>query len=180
MKVNYKIAKRYAKALFDKEELSNVEKVLDEITALKSLMDNDAGIYSIFVNPMFSFEDKQKTINIISGKAGFSGLTESFVLYIVEEGFIHGLGGIIDILTELTFEARKKARVTVMSPEMLSESVEECLSRSLEARLGKKVEIMVKIDPSIIGGLVVQVGGVIIDTSITGQLRQLKEELIKR
>jgi F-type H+-transporting ATPase subunit delta len=179
LKVNHKIARRYARALFKQKALPDIELVLDELKKLKSLLTVDSNVSAVFINPMFVLEDRRKALAVIIDRAGFSTVTSKFVLFVMEEGFLHCLGEIIIILTGLVFEARKKARVTVKSSDILDDKTVESLKKSLEARLEKQVEMTVEIEPSIIGGLVIRVGDIIIDASIKGQLNQFKEELIK-
>jgi F-type H+-transporting ATPase subunit delta len=89
------------------------------------------------------------------------------------------LPDIIRIATNLYFEKKKKAKAIVMTPIEISKDYENTIKSSLKKVTERDVDIEYVIDPSLLGGLLIKVGSTMYDTSIKGQLRLLRDELIK-
>jgi len=102
-----------------------------------------------------------------------------FILHIAEVGVIVALADIIRIATTIYLERKKKAKAVVMTPIAISADRENTLKASLKRLTDRDVDLEYIIDPSLFGGILVKIGSTMYDTSIKGQLRLLKDELIK-
>ena len=92
---------------------------------------------------------------------------------------IAALSDIIRIATNLYLERKKKAKAVVMTPIAISKDRESTLKASLKKITDRDVDLEYVIDPSLLGGILIKMGSTMYDTSIKGQLRLLKDELIK-
>jgi F-type H+-transporting ATPase subunit delta len=168
-------SKRYSQAVFEiAKENNELDKWKNDLERISSLAQNRE-LVSIMENPKFSFEDKSKLLNnqlrglsqkalnlayIMTNRGKFSLITAVYNDY---QQFLDILRGI------------DKAEVTTAVP--LDEAEKAKLAQHLGTITGKNIEIIEKVDPTIIGGMIARVGGKIIDGSTSSQLAALKNEL---
>ncbi|WP_028480597.1 F0F1 ATP synthase subunit delta [Pseudovibrio exalbescens] len=169
------VALRYASALLELAEEQNavaeVEAALDRFDALiKESSDLDRLIKS----PVFSADAQTKALTPILEKAGISGLTANFVKLVAKNRRLFAIPGMISAFRSLLAAKRGEVTAEVTSATELSADHTSALREALNASTGKDVNVVVKVDPSIIGGLIVKVGSRMIDTSLRTKLNSLK------
>ena len=174
-----KEANRYAKALLRKVGLETVPQALAELISFNDLMVKSKEFRSLLVNPQFTTDEREKVINLLSEKLKISEDTVKFILHLSDVGVIVALSDIIRVATNLYLERKKKAKAVVMTPIEISKNQENTLKASLKKLTDRDVDMEYVIDPSLLGGILVKIGSSMYDTSIKGQLRLLKDELIK-
>lgn len=172
-------ANRYAKALLRKVGLENVPQALAELISINDLMVKSKEFKSLLVNPQFTTDERVKVIKSLSEKLKLSENTVKFILHLSDVGVIVALSDIIRIATNLYLERKKKAKAVVITPIEISKNQENILKASLKKLTDRDVDMEYVIDPSLLGGILVKIGSTMYDTSIKGQLRLLKDELIK-
>ena len=172
-------AKRYANALLRKAGIENAPQVIAELDAVNNLMIKSKEFKSLLVSPQFTSDERKNVIRGISDKIKLSEETVKFINYLSELRTILSLPDIIRIATNLYFEKKKKAKAIVMTPIEISKDYENTIKSSLKKVTERDVDIEYVIDPSLLGGIVIKVGSTMYDTSIKGQLRLLRDELIK-
>jgi F-type H+-transporting ATPase subunit delta len=104
-------------------------------------------------------------------------MTVSFLRLLVDKKRIDILSDIVVCYRQLMDEALKKVRVNVKTAYALSDDLKSFISSSLEKSIGKKVEMTVEEDPSLIGGVVIGVGDTLYDGSIKNQLNNMRNLL---
>jgi ATP synthase F1 delta subunit len=172
-------AKRYAKALLRNVELENVPQALTELISVNDLMVRSKEFRSLLVNPLFTADERSKVIKSLAGTIKLSEYTVKFILHLSEVGVITALSDIIRLATNIYLERKKKAKAVVMTPIQISKDRENTLRASLKKLTDRDVDLEYVIDPSLFGGILIKIGSTMYDTSIKGQLRLLKDELIK-
>ncbi len=172
-------AKRYANALLRKVGIENAPQVIAELDAVNNLMIKNKEFKSLLVSPQFTSDERKNVIRGISDKIKLSEETVKFINHLSELRTILALPDIIRIATNLYFEKKKKAKAIVMTPIEISKDYENTIKSSLKKVTERDVDIEYVIDPSLLGGLLIKVGSTMYDTSIKGQLRLLRDELIK-
>jgi len=175
LRLEVRIARRYAKALADVLPTERLEKVKKEIKTLISLLDDKAIRY--FRSPVVSLEKKKSLIEQILEKAGVSEELKKVLLLMAQKD---RLGIVREFASE--FENFVDLRLGIVKAEIVSavEMDEETLSRikeKIENLFGKEAEITVKLDPSLIGGFIVKVADKVLDASIKTQLEMLKKAI---
>ena len=106
--------------------------------------------------------------------------TIKFIMHLSELGGItYSFRRLYRIAINLYLEKKTKAKAIVMTPIEISKDYENTLKSSLKKVTDRDVEIEYVMDPSLLGGILVKIGSTMYDTSIKGQLRLLKDELIK-
>jgi len=174
-----KQANRYAKALLRNVGMENTPQALTELVAVNDLMVRSREFKSFLVNPRFTSDERTSVIKLLSEKMKFSEGTIKFILYLSEVGATIALPDIIRIATNLYLEKKKQAKAVVMTPIAISKDHEATLKASLKRITGRDVDLEYMIDPSLLGGILIKMGSTMYDSSIKGQLRLLKDELIK-
>lgn len=172
-------ASRYAKALLRNVGMDKAGEAIAEISSVNDLMIKSREFRSLLVNPQFTTEEKTGVIKALADRLKLSDSTIKFVLYLAESGAIIGLADILKIAVNIYLERQRKAKAIVMSPIEISKDREGSLKASLKKMTDRDVDLEYVIDPSLLGGILVKVGSTMYDTSIRGQLRLLKDELIK-
>ncbi len=178
MKLN-KQAKRYAKTFLNIVGIEDAPEALDELGTINDLMTRSKEFKSLLVSPQFTSEEREAVLKQIAGKTKLSNSTVKFIMHLSELRVIIALSEIIKIATNLYLEKKKKAKAVVMTPIEISKDYEKRLKISLRDLTDRDVDIEFVMDPSLLGGVLVKVGSTMYDSSIKGQLRLLKDELIK-
>jgi F-type H+-transporting ATPase subunit delta len=166
------LAGRYAKALFlaavaQKEE-EKVQKDFAEVN--RALMDARGYLR----HPRVSPADKKKKLNeVLGGKV--SALTIKFLGMLIDKKRFELLPLVGATVTKLVAEKKNVAKAVVRTARPISSDAQAQLKKKLETFSGKTVELDMKEDAELIGGLTVRIGDWILDSSLRGQLRRLKE-----
>ena len=174
-----KEAKKYAKTFISIVGLEEAPKALAELIVVENLMAKSKEFRSLLVNPGFSSSERQSGLKQVAVRFCLSEKMVKFVSHLAEIGVIVALSEVIKAATVIYLEKKKKAKATVLTPIGLSAAHIEKLKGSLKKLIEKDVDIDFVLDPSLLGGILVKVGSTMYDSSIKGQLRLLKDELIK-
>ncbi|HEX4048300.1 MAG TPA: ATP synthase F1 subunit delta [Elusimicrobiota bacterium] len=168
------LAGRYAEALFqaaaDKREEQAVQAEL--ASALSLLLPQDA----LLRHPRAAVADKKKLVRaVLEGKVG--AISVRFVELLLEKERYELLPAIATVYGRLAAEKRGVAHAVVRSARALSPEARKTLTARLKAFAGKDIELDVKEDPELIGGVSVKIGDWVLDSSLRGQLRRLRESI---
>jgi F-type H+-transporting ATPase subunit delta len=169
------LAGRYALALLDlADETKNLDVVADDLRALRRIIEQSEDFRRLLRSPLISREEQAKALAAIMEKAGFSETTRRFGQVLARNRRLFVLPQIIEgYLAEL---ARRRGEVTaqVTSAVELSDAQRQALIDRLKATVGGKVQVDVKVDKGLIGGLIVKVGSRMIDNSLRSKLQRLQ------
>lgn len=172
-------AKKYAKMLINAVGVEGAPQALTELSLVETMMAKSREFRSVLVSPVFSLSEKEAAFGQVASRLKFSDTVVKFVKYLMETGVIAVLSEIVKAATAIYLEKKKRARATVFSPIAVSKAGEERLKAALKGIVQRDVDVDVVIDPALLGGVLVKVGSTMYDSSIKGQLRILKDELIK-
>ena len=172
------VAGRYATALF---ELSRDEKSVDVVKAdldrFDTMIEQHPDLARLVRSPVFSADVQGKALTAILDKAGITGTSAKFLKVLTANRRLFAVRGVIKAFRTLVarFKGEATAEVTVAEP--LSDKNLEALKTALKSVTGKDVALDVKVDPAIIGGLVVKVGSRMIDSSLRTKLNAIKHAM---
>jgi F-type H+-transporting ATPase subunit delta len=169
------LSERYAKALF---ELADEAKALDQVAAdlrqLRGFLDDSADFRRLVRSPVVSRLEQGKAVAAIAEQAGFAAITRNFLGVVARNRRLFILPGVIaGYLAEL---AHRRGEVTaeVTAARALTPAQAEAVNEQLRKAVGSKVAVDLRIDPSLIGGLVVKVGSRMVDASLKSKLARLQ------
>lgn len=172
---------RYAQALFDLcQETGTTERVAADLAAFAHMAQSSTDLQRFIKSPVFSAEEQVKALDAILTKAEIGGLAANFLKLVASK---RRLFAIFDMIRDFNVlnDARKgitRANVTVAEP-LKAEHVEALRSALADVSGGREVDIAVKIDPSIIGGLIVQLGSRMVDSSLRTKLTTIRARMIE-
>lgn len=169
------IARPYAAALFD---LATEAKSLGEIEAslndVSDLIGNSDDFSNFLSSPAIPADVKSAAIDAIVAKAKLPDMVANFLRLIAKNGRLFALPAIMSSFRALSAKARGEISAEVTSAAPLSKAQLNALADTLKAKAGKSVTLDTRVDPSLIGGLVVKVGSQMIDTSLKTKLTAMK------
>lgn len=172
------IAKRYARALFELgEEEGKHQELLDGLEKIALVTKESSELRSIMESPLYDIILKRKILEDIASRLTVSRYIENFLnILLNKERFAH-LAEIRDAYKQLMDEASGHVRATVTTAFELSAEQIEQISEALSKKMNKKVDVDITVEPTLIGGLVAEVEGMIYDGSIKTQISRLKQSL---
>jgi F-type H+-transporting ATPase subunit delta len=170
------VAERYANALFDLAagERDMLDPTLADLNRLAALIAESPDLTRLVRSPIFSTEDQMRAMRAVLDKAGISGLVANLVFVAIRNRRLFAVPGIAAAFRKLVARYRGETTAEVTSAEPLADRHVAALKEALKASLGKEVTLERKVDPALIGGLVVRVGSRMIDTSLRTKLGSLK------
>merc|ERR1712217_962378 len=169
---------RYATALFMAS--SNLDKVYADMTTLRAMMDESPEFRLMVETPGIDPEAKIKAIEAICGKAGTDGAVINFLKVLTENKRMKLLPRMIDLFE--TFYRAEKGLVpcTVTSAAPLTDAQKGQVKQAMEARAEKGSTLIMEYDtnPALLGGLVVKMGEMVLDQSVSTRLERLTTRLL--
>ena len=169
------LAGRYANALF---ELAQDHKAVDAVSAdlasLRRALETSPDLARLVRSPVFSAEDHAKALKAILEKMGAQALTTKFVLLLAQKRRLFILTQVIAAFESLLAKSRGETEAEVIAARELSDAEIAELKTVLKSKLGKEPRLHSKIDPTLLGGLIVKVGSRMIDSSLRTKLDGLR------
>ena len=172
---NSGLAGRYATAIFElAQEERAVEAVERDFGALKDLIAGSADLARLVKAPVFTRDDQKKGIDAVLRAIEAAPLTVRFVLMLASKRRLFALTDIIAAFNTMVGKMRGEVDASVTSARPLGGAEVEELKRVLKAKLGRDARLEQKVDPTLLGGLVVKVGSRMIDSSLRTKLSGIR------
>ena len=173
------VAGRYASALFelakDERQLESVER---DMGALDALLKGSPDLQRMVRSPVITAEDQAKAMGAIAQSAGFAPLTSNFLQVLTRARRLFALGDVIRDFRQIAARFRGEVTAEVVTAHPLNEAQQAALEDALKGTAGgRNVRIETRVDPSILGGLVVKMGSRMIDNSLRTKLNSLKTRM---
>ncbi len=169
------VSGRYATALF---ELARDQKSVDSIKAdlerFEAMLADSADLRRLVRSPVFAAEAQLRALSAVLDQTGISGISANFLKVLTANRRLFAVSDVIRAFRALVAKFKGEATADVTVAETLNARNLDALKTALKAVTGKDVALNVKIDPSIIGGLVVKLGSRMVDTSLRTKLNALK------
>ncbi len=172
------IAEVYARALFEAAKDDGVlDRVHDELGEFADALDADRNLQVFLFSPYFSSEEKKEGVRRIVSDADERLL--NFLELLAERHRMPVLFRIRRIFDGDWAEENKLLPVTVTSATELDAGLVEEIGRRIEEQTGRQVELSSKVDPDVLGGLMVRVGNMVLDATVRNRLEQLRKQVAK-
>ena len=173
------VARRYARALFGiGVDAGTFEALGQEIGDLAALWTAAADLRELLENPVFRPDEKRKVLEQILPRVAPTAEVRRLAMLLLERRRITLLPAIARAYRDLADAHTGRVRARVTSAEPLTAAAADRVRRALEERTGKKVIVETAVDPSLIGGVVAQVGDLVLDGSVRTQLADLRSKLL--
>jgi F-type H+-transporting ATPase subunit delta len=173
-------ARSYAKALYElARERSQAERIGAELAEVEQLVREDAELAHFFARPGVSAAAKRSAADEIAQRLGVGKLMRDFVGLVAAHGRGNLLPEIGDAYRALVDAELNRVRARVRTAVPLTEAEKTSLAARLGTALGKHVTVNEVVDQNLLGGFVAEIGSLIVDGSLDGQLARLRERLAR-
>jgi F-type H+-transporting ATPase subunit delta len=170
-----KLSRRYGKALFELAA-GREEAVAAELDSyLDAYLGSD--LNKVLNNPAFDVEDRKKVALEVADQLELSASTRNLIAILVEKERLSYLQSVIAHYHLLLDALRDRVNATLIVPQALDDGKREEMTELVGKLYGKQAVLTEQIDPSIIGGVIIEVGGKVYDGSVRTQLQGLKQNI---
>jgi len=169
------MAGRYATALFELALESNaLDQVSTDLAKFDALVADNPDLQRLVRSPVFGAEEQTKALSAVLDKAGISGLAANFLKVIPSNRRLFAVRDMIRGYNALVAKHKGEVTAQVTVADKLSDARLAEIKDALKAVTKKDVQLDVRVDPTIIGGLVVKLGSRMVDSSLRTKLNAIK------
>jgi len=172
------LARVYAESLFGvAKEKGTLDTVRDQLGQFSDALKDEKDLQVFFFSPSFSSQEKMDGLKLAVSDADPE--FHNFLELLIEKHRMPAIFRIHSQYEGLWKSENKRIEVTVTSAIELDPAIAEQVGAEVERQTGKKVELTSRVDEDIIGGLVLQVGNMVLDTSIRQNLEKLRQSVAR-
>ncbi len=172
------MAARYATALFDlAQEADAIDAVRADLDRFDALIAESPDLTRLVRSPVFSADEQLQALSAVLQRAGIGGIAANFLKLVTSNRRLFAVRVMIRGFRELVARHKGEAVAEVTVAEKLKDEHVEALRAALKSVSGKDVDLDIKVDPAIIGGLVVKLGSRMVDTSLRTKLNAIKHAM---
>tara|TARA_B100001093_G_scaffold514652_1_gene589168 strand:+ start:2098 stop:2655 length:558 start_codon:yes stop_codon:yes gene_type:complete len=173
-------SERYSRALFEvAKDSGELDKIELDLKIFHSLLKNSFELNNFIHNPTQSLVNQNNVLKIIAEKLNFSKNLKNFFSVLIEKRRIFFVNKIIKSFVNLCSVKRGELKASLISSKELSEIELENISKDLSSSMGSTIKFDYKTDKDLIGGLKLQIGSFMIDTSIKNKLKKFEKKLLE-
>lgn len=172
------VAKRYARALFDLGQEEGKEKLfLGELQNIVQLVRTSDDFRSLLESPLYDITLKRRVLKEVASKMSLSQYMSNFLNILLDKERFAVLGEILDAYKEILDKLTGRVRARVTCAASLNGDQLKQIAQTLSKVVKKEVDVDVVVEPSLIGGMIAEVEGMIYDGSVKTQITKLKQSL---
>ena len=173
-------SERYSRALFEvSRDSDDLNKVENDIKNFKLIYDKNLEVRNFIKDPSQIITEQNKLVNLISDKLKFSKNVQKFLLLLIEKRRIFFVNKIIESFLRLCSQKRGEIKASLISSKELSQTELNDISTDLSKSMGSTLKFDYKVDKELIGGLKLQLGSIMIDTSIRNKLKKYEQAMLE-
>ena len=170
----------YSQALFELASENNLtDQIEEQILDLLDMISKSTDFKFLIKDPTTKINDQLLVIKKISQKFSLNNLLEKFLCFIISKRRFFYVEKILKDFVSICYNARGEIEVELLSSKSLNQNEISNLKNELASNFGSNIKLNYKHDPSLIGGLIIKVGSIMIDTSIKNKLQQLEKKMIE-
>jgi F-type H+-transporting ATPase subunit delta len=169
------LAERYAAALFElADERHELDAVAGDLRELRAMLAASGDLLRLVRSPVLSRAEQGKAMAVLVADAKLSKLTSDFIGAVAGNRRLLAVPAMIEAYLAKLAERRGEVTAEITAAQPLSEAQQSALGDQLRRVVGGAVAVDVKVDPSLLGGMVVKIGSRMVDGSLKGQLQRLQ------
>ena len=173
-------SERYSRALFEvSKEAGELEKIEVDIKIFQYLHTASLELKNFIENPTHTIETQNKILSLLSEKLSFSKNLKNFFFLLIKKRRIFFVKKILDSFLRLCSKKRGEIKASLISSKELSSLELENISKELSTSMGSTIKFDYKVDKDLIGGLKLQLGSFMIDTSIKNKLKKYEQRMLE-
>lgn len=172
------IARRYGRVLFQlAEDEKKTKEIMKDISLLTSMVKNNVSIWTMVINPTVPHTSQSEIVDTMAKSLELAKLTTNFLHILVNRGRLVLLDRIAHHFTEEYKLAHNEIDATLKSAISLPSGALDDLTKSLKKDTGYKIKLHHKVDPSLLGGVILQIGSLMVDASVGSRLSKLRQTM---
>jgi F-type H+-transporting ATPase subunit delta len=173
-------AERYSRALFEvAKDSKELDKIESDMKNFQSLFNSSSDIKNFIKNPTQSINIQNNVINLLADKLGFSKNLKNFFLLLIKKRRIFFVKKISENFLRFCSRKRGEVKASLISSKELSQTELDEINKDLSKTMDSTLIFDYKVDKELIGGLKLQLGSFMIDTSIKNKLKKYEQEMIE-
>jgi F-type H+-transporting ATPase subunit delta len=175
-------ANRYAKALFDValQEKADVKKIDQDLTAVAETFASNSDVLLVARRTGLPMEKRMALVTTIADQLGLTPQVKKLLVMLTERQGLELVPDLVEAYRERLLDHLNIVRGEIATAAPLSPEKTKALQDRLSQATGKNVELSVRVDPSLIGGVVARIGSTVYDGSVRTQLKRLRAELTEQ
>jgi len=172
------MAGRYATALFELARDANaIDAAKADLERFDALVAESPDLARLVRSPVFSADEQLHALSAVLERAGIGGLAAQFLKLVTKNRRLFAAHDMVRGFRELVAQYKGETTAEITVAEQLKDDHVAALRNALKAVSGKDVDLKIKIDPAIIGGLVVKLGSRMVDSSLRTKLNSIKHAM---
>jgi F-type H+-transporting ATPase subunit delta len=169
------LAGRYAAALYElASDADALDVVAEDLKRLGGMVRESADLRRLIRSPVMSRVDQGRAMGALIERTGLHELVRRFVGVLSDNRRLFALPDMIQTYLAHLADSRGEVAAQVTSAKKLTERQLKSIGQSLESAVGRAVAVDATVDPSLLGGLVVQIGSRMVDSSLRTKLQQMR------
>ncbi len=173
-------SERYSRALFEiANEAKELDKIESDIKNFQTLLNSSSEIKNFIQNPTVGINNQNKVVTILSERLDFTKILKNFFLLLIEKRRILFLNKIIESFLKLCSKKRGEIKASLISSKKLTSSELDKISQELSKSMCSTIKFDYKVDEKLIGGLKLQLGSFMVDTSLKNKLKKFENAMLE-
>ena len=173
-------SKSYALALYElSKENSELDKIEEEMKSIERLLKESFDFKEMILNPTIAKEDKANVIFYLADQNNFSKSLKRFLGFVANKNRLFYLSNIVESFLNLVSNNKGELKAKLISSRELSSSEQQKIQSELSKDFKSTLNLDYNYDPNLIAGLIIQVGSVMIDTSVKTKLKKLEKNMLE-
>ncbi|HKP22919.1 MAG TPA: F0F1 ATP synthase subunit delta [Dongiaceae bacterium] len=169
------LAQRYAAALLElSDEKHAIDAVAGDLASLGRMIADSGDLQTLITSPLMDRDQQSRAIGAVAKAASFGELTQRFLGLVAANRRLFALPAIVKAFQKMLADKRGEVQAEVTAAHALTDAQKSAVSDAIRRVVGGKVSIDMKVDPSLLGGLIVRVGSRMIDGSVKTKLQKLQ------
>lgn len=173
------VARRYAQALFELLDQSNIEATRGTLNGLAQASEESSPLRHVVASPAFSREEKIAVLTELAGRFGCPPVGKAFLGQLVKKNRVGFLPEIADAFAKLVDRSKGTQQVTVSSAAALSSAEQERIKTRLRETLKREVDLTFQTDAAHLAGLRINIGSLVVDSTVRGRLNAMQSVLTR-
>ena len=174
-----RFARPYARAIMDIAQTpTDAGGVRDDLKNFEQVRSGAKDLQEVYANPGIDTDTKLKITHTLAQRIGMGELSTRVLDVLIRNRRINDLGSIVEALAEMIRQATGTLAAEVRAAHQLTPDEQAALAQTLEQKFGRKVEVSIVTDPTLLGGFIAKVGSEVYDASVAGKINRFRESLM--
>jgi F-type H+-transporting ATPase subunit delta len=173
------VARRYAQALFELLDQTNIEATRGTLNGLAQAIKDSSPLRHVIASPAFGVEDKIGVLTELAGRFACPPVVKAFLGQLVKKNRVRFLPDIADAFAKLVDRSKGTQQVTVSSASPLQAAEQDRIKTRLRETLKREVDVTFQIDAAHLAGLRIHIGSMVVDSTVRGRLNAMQAMLTR-